>query len=124
MNYVLSSTIQLAIYETYMDLKKKKQSKQDFKYNENRYVVEAALIGGFLSGILMNSFECVMYLRMADQDSNNSLVEIYRDQGSKLFTKGLGTRIVMTQGYSLMYFNLLFYLGKIFNCDLLEDADE
>ena len=124
MNYVLSSTIQLEIYETYMDLKKKKQSKQDFKYNENRYVVEAALIGGFLSGILMNSFECVMYLRMADQDSNNSLVEIYRDQGSKLFTKGLGTRIVMTQGYSLMYFNLLFYLGKIFNCDLLEDADE
>ena len=26
-NYVLSSTIQLAIYETYMDLKKRKQSK-------------------------------------------------------------------------------------------------
>jgi hypothetical protein len=73
-NYVLSSTIQLVIYETYMDLKKKKQSKEEFKYNENRYVVEAALIGGFLSGVLMNSFECVMYLRMADQDSNKSMV--------------------------------------------------
>ena len=49
-----------------MDLKKKKWGIKEFKANENRYVVEAALIGGFLSGVLMNSFECIVYLRIAD----------------------------------------------------------
>ena len=51
-------------------------------------------------------------------------MDIYKEQGRSLFTKGLGTRIIMTQGYSLMYFNLLFYLGKVFDCDLLDEMDD
>lgn len=94
-NYVMSYSIQMVIYETYMDIKKKKGLKE-FRENENRYVVEAALMGGALSGILMNSFECIVYLRMAEQESHKSILEIYKEQGSKLFTKGLGTRIIMT----------------------------
>lgn len=73
-----------------------------FKDNENRYVIEAALIGGALSGLMMNSFECVMYLRMADMESQKSLIQIYREQGFSLLTKGLQTRIIMSQGYCLM----------------------
>jgi hypothetical protein len=34
------------------------------------------------------------------------------------------TRIVMTQGYALMQFNLLHHLGKLFNCDLLDHLDD
>jgi hypothetical protein len=70
----------------------------------------------------MNSFECCMYLRIAGSDK--SISDIYKEQGRKLFTKGLGSRVVMTCGYSLMYFNLLYYLGKAFNCDLLDEMDE
>ena len=114
----------MVIYETYMDLKKKKDGLKVYRENQGRYVVEAALMGGALSGILMNSFECIVYLRMAEQESHKTILEIYQEQGSKLFTKGLGTRIIMTQGYSLLYFNLLFYLGKIFNCDLNDEIDE
>lgn len=95
-NYVGSYSIQLVFYETYMDLKKRKWGMESFKQNENRYVVEAALIGGALSGIMMNSFECVMYLRMADMESQKSLLQIYREQGFSLFTKGLQTRIIMS----------------------------
>ena len=56
----------MVFYETYMDLKKKRMGLKLFKENEGRYVVEAALIGGALSGILMNSFECIVILRMAE----------------------------------------------------------
>ena len=56
----------MVIYETYMDLKKKKDGLRVFKERESRYVVEAALMGGALSGLLMNSFECIVYLRMAE----------------------------------------------------------
>ena len=87
-------------------------------------MIEAALIGGLISGCLMNSFECIVYLRLADQDSQKTIFDIYREQGRKLFTKGLGTRILMTQCYSLMYFNMLFYLGKAFDCDLLDEMDD
>eukprot|EP00356_Strombidium_inclinatum_P008673 CAMPEP_0170506398 /NCGR_PEP_ID=MMETSP0208-20121228/54741_1 /TAXON_ID=197538 /ORGANISM="Strombidium inclinatum, Strain S3" /LENGTH=64 /DNA_ID=CAMNT_0010787889 /DNA_START=1023 /DNA_END=1217 /DNA_ORIENTATION=+ len=64
----MSNTIQMVIYETYMDLKKRKWGNEVFKQNENRYVVEAALLGGAFSGTLMNSYECIMYRRMAQQD--------------------------------------------------------
>lgn len=64
----------MVIYETYMDMKKAKWGLQEYKKNENRYVVEAALLGGFLSGLLMNSFECIVILRMADQESNKSIM--------------------------------------------------
>ena len=123
-NYVLSYSILMVIYETYMDLKKAKHGLEKFKRNENRYVVEAALLGGFLSGLLMNSFECIVVLRMADQEANKSIIEIYKEQGRKLFTKGLGTRIIMTQGYTLLHFNMLFHLGRMFDCDLLDKKDE
>ena len=114
----------MVIYETYIDLKKKKDGLKKFKENESRYVVEAAVMGGALSAVLMNSFECIVYLRMAEQESHKTILEIYKEQGSKLFTKGLGIRIIMTQGYSLLYFNLLFYLGKIFDCDLNDELDD
>ena len=55
----------MVIYETYMDLMKRRNGRDLFKKNENRHVVEAALLGGALSGLLMNSFECIVYLRIA-----------------------------------------------------------
>lgn len=73
-NYVLSYSIQMVIYETYMDLKKAKYGLENFKKKENRYVIEAALLGGFLSGLLMNSFECIVVLRMADQEANKTIL--------------------------------------------------
>ena len=56
----------MVIYETYMDLKKRKWGNESFKKYENRYVVEAALLGGLISGCLMNSFECIVYLRICE----------------------------------------------------------
>eukprot|EP00355_Strombidium_rassoulzadegani_P010708 CAMPEP_0168621744 /NCGR_PEP_ID=MMETSP0449_2-20121227/7870_1 /TAXON_ID=1082188 /ORGANISM="Strombidium rassoulzadegani, Strain ras09" /LENGTH=249 /DNA_ID=CAMNT_0008662909 /DNA_START=574 /DNA_END=1319 /DNA_ORIENTATION=+ len=123
-NFVLSNTIQLVIYETYMDLKKKKVGNREFKLNEGRYVIEAALLGGFITGSLLNSFECVMYMKMAEQVKGKTLLQIYKDSGTQMLTKGVGTRILMTQGYSLLYFNLLYYLGLAFDCDLLDEMDD
>ena len=76
-NYVMSFTIQMSIYETYMDLKKRKWGIESFKQHENRYVIEASLLGGAFSGILMNSFECIVYLRISEQQKNKSILEIY-----------------------------------------------
>ena len=70
----------MVFYETYMDLKKRKYGLKSFKENENRYVIEAALIGGLISGCLMNSFECIVYLRLADQESQKTIFDIYREQ--------------------------------------------
>lgn len=84
-----------------MDLKKRKWGKEEFDKNERRYVIEASLLGGTMAGCMMNSFECIMYMRMADIDKNKSIMEIYREQGHKLFTKGLATRVVMTCLYSV-----------------------
>ena len=71
-NYVSTYGIQLIIYETYMDLKKRKWGNDSFKKHENRYVIEAALLGGLISGVLMNSFECIVYLRICDSSQNSS----------------------------------------------------
>jgi hypothetical protein len=78
-NYVGSYSIQLVFYESYMDVKKRKWGLAEFHRNENRYVIEAALLGGAISGILMNSFECVMYLRMADMEKTKTILDIYRE---------------------------------------------
>ena len=123
-NYVMSNTIQYVIYESYMDLKKRKWGNEVFRKHENRYVIEAALIGGLFSGTLMNSFECVMYIRMAEQENSKNFIQIYKERGTQLITKGLGTRITMTCFYSLLQFNTLYYLGKAFNCDLLDEIDD
>lgn len=101
-NYVFSNNIQIVIYETYMDLKKRKWGIEEFHKNENRYVIEAALIGGVLAGTMMNSFECIMYLKMAELESKKSILQIYRERGLTLFTKGLQTRIMMSSGYAMI----------------------
>lgn len=65
-NYVVSYGIQMVFYETYMDLKKRKYGMKAFKEKENRYVIEAAILGGLMTGVIMNSFECIVYLRIAE----------------------------------------------------------
>jgi hypothetical protein len=62
-----------------MDLKKKKHGAEKYKQHENWYVIEAALLGGFVTGLLMNSFECIVILRMADHESEKSVWQIYKD---------------------------------------------
>ena len=65
----------MVIYETYMDLKKKRHGNESFKEHEWHYVLEAAMLGGALSGCLMNSFECIMYLKMSG--SKKSVSQLY-----------------------------------------------
>jgi hypothetical protein len=72
-NYVLTNTFQMVIYETYMDIKKKKYGNQSFKEHESRYVIEAAMVGGFFSGMIMNSFECIMYMKMAKAEGGKNI---------------------------------------------------
>lgn len=84
-----------------MDMKKRKWGKEEFAKNESRYVIEASVLGGMIAGCLMNSFECVMYMRMADMEKNKSVRDIYKEHGLKLFTKGLFTRVTMTCLYSV-----------------------
>jgi len=59
-------TVTMMTYETFMDLMRKRDGLTKFKQNENRYVIQAAMLGGLLSGLLMNSFECIVYLRIAE----------------------------------------------------------
>lgn len=120
-NYIGSYTFTFVIYETYMDMKKRKLGNQVFKENESRFVIEASLLAGVFSGTLMNSYECLMYMRMAEVQK--SAKQIFKEQGHKLFTKGLGTRIIMTSGYTLTQFTILYYLGKVFDCDLIDEMD-
>ena len=107
-----------------MDIKKKKWGEKVFNENSNRYVVESALLGGACSAIIMNSFECIMYIRMAEQGPHKSILTLYKTHGWSLLTKGLTTRIIMSQGYALLQLNCLFYIGKFFNCDLLDEVDD
>lgn len=65
----MTYSLQISIYETYFDLKKKQLGLNKFKENENRYVVEAALLGGIFSGCIMNSFECLTFIKMTDKDA-------------------------------------------------------
>jgi hypothetical protein len=107
-----------------MDIKKRKWGEEEFHKNEKRYVIEAALIGGVFAGMLMNSFECIMYLKMAELESSKSILQIYKERGLSLFTKGLQTRIMMSSGYAMIQLNTLYYIGKLFNVDLLDELDE
>lgn len=95
----------------------------EFKRREGWLVVQAACLSGIILSTLMNSLECFMYARMAEPEGKLTMKEVFNKHGISLFTKGLETRIVMTSGYSIMIFNCLYYLGKVFNCDILSDHE-
>lgn len=48
-------------------------------------------------------------------------MKMIRKEGTSLMTKGLLARVAYNGGQSVLFFNLVLYVGKIYNVELSED---
>ena len=63
-----------------------------------------------------NSLEAITVAKQTNPDT--VIRKLIQEQGMSLFTKGLMARISYNAGQSVVFFNLVLYIGKLYNVEL------
>lgn len=50
-------------------------------------------------------------------------MEILKEEGFKIVTKGLGAKLMMTSFSSILFFMSMNHIGKLFNTNLSEEKE-
>ena len=108
--------MQFSIYEKIIDYKKKQMGMDAFRENELLINCRAGFVAGSLAAGITNSFESITVAKQTNPKTN--IFEMIKQDGTKLLTRGLLSRIVYNGGQSFVFFNLLLLIGKIFNVEL------
>mmetsp|Transcript_33675 Transcript_33675/g.24703 ORF Transcript_33675/g.24703 Transcript_33675/m.24703 type:complete len:180 (-) Transcript_33675:34-573(-) len=120
--YLCQYTIQMTVYEMTIDYFKHKLGLQEFNNRENISIIQASLISGAFASVLLNFLEVIVIRKQAETGEN--VRDIFRTQGFKIFTKGLGAKVILTCGYSTIFFMSMNRFGKLFGVNLTEDKEE
>ena len=51
-------------------------------------------------------------------------MDMFREEGFKMMTKGLTAKLLLTGGYSVIFFMSMNHIGKFFNTNLCEEKEE
>lgn len=108
--------MQFSIYEKILDHKKKQMGMEKFRESELKINCFAGFVAGSVAAAITNSFESITVAKQTDPKTN--IFEMIKQDGTKLLTRGLGSRVVYNGGQSFVFFNLLMVMGKIFNVEL------
>ena len=68
---------------------------------------------------MTNGLEAVTVAKQTNPETK--IMEMIREDGLKLLTRGLPARVVYNGGQSLVFFNLVLYIGKLFDVELSDD---
>ena len=111
--------MQMTVYELYIDNMKKKLGIEKFMENESLNIIEASVLSGVSASLATNSLEVVVIRQQAE--SGETIVEIFQKEGLKIFTKGLTAKLLLSSGYSVIFFLSMNNFGKLFNTSLSEE---
>lgn len=76
LTYMGQYSIQMVLYEMYLDLKKKSMGLKTYKENENRSVVEASVVSSVFTSVFTNALEVVVIRKQAE--SGESTMQIFK----------------------------------------------
>ena len=92
-----------------------------FHEHENYYVIRASIISGIIAGFLTNPLEVIVVRKQTQ--SGQSVMQIFKQEGVNLFTKGLQAKLMFTTLQSIVLFMSMNHVGKLFNTNLSEEKD-
>lgn len=69
-----------------------------------------------MAAALTNSLEAVTVAKQTNPQTN--VLKMIKEDGTKLFTRGLSSRVLYNGGQSLVFFSILLQIGKLYNCEL------
>ncbi len=84
-------------------------------------VLEASFISSFTTVALLNSLDVIVVRRQSG--SKQSIAEMFREEGPKIFTKGIGALWIQVTLSSMIFFVTMDRIGKVFNTTLSEDFE-
>eukprot|EP00347_Sterkiella_histriomuscorum_P010096 403338693 len=116
--YCMCVSIQFTIYEYIMKFYKI-QYGDNFKDHEFRINMIASFLGGAIGSGLTNSFDVITINKQANPETN--IKELIKKERFGLLTKGLLARVYYNSMQSIVFFNLVMYIGKIYNVELSDD---
>ena len=79
----------------------------------------ASFLAGAIGSAVTNCFDVLTVNKQASPEI--SLVQLIKKEKLNLLTKGLAARVALNSFHSIVFFNLIMYIGKIYNVELSED---
>lgn len=79
----------------------------------------ASLLGGAIGSALTNCFEVLTINKQASSEYN--LWQVIKNENVSLLSKGIAARVTYNSMHSIMFFHLIFVMGKIYNVELSEE---
>ena len=116
--YCLCVSIQFTIFESMMAHFKRRYG-TDFEKKEVTLNMTAAFLGGAVGSGLTNAFDVLTINKQTDPKVQ--LIEIARREGVNLLTKGLLARVYYNSMQSIVFFQLVLHIGKVYDVELSDD---
>lgn len=91
----------------------------DFEKKEVTLNMTAAFLGGAVGSGLTNAFDVLTINKQTDPKVQ--LMEIARREGVNLLTKGLLARVYYNSMQSIVFFQLVLHIGKVYDVELSDD---
>ena len=79
----------------------------------------SAFLGGALGSGLTNAFDVITINKQTNP--NLRIMDLVKEERLKLLTKGLFARVYYNSMQSIVFFNLVVYIGKIYDVELSDD---
>lgn len=79
----------------------------------------ASFLGGAVGSGLTNSFDVLTINKQADPKIK--LIELIKKERYNLLTKGLLARVYYNSMQSMVFFNLVLLIGKLYDVELSDD---
>jgi hypothetical protein len=92
---------------------------EEYMKHEFRSNVISSFAAGAIASALTNSFEVVTINKQADPRTN--IYKLIKQERFKLYTKGLFARVSYNSLQSVVFFNILMQIGKIYDVELSDE---
>lgn len=113
LNCSISYTLSMTIYELITMQQKLKLGNEKYQANEVLNVLQASLCSGLVTALLTNSMEVIVIRRQ--DESTESIIDMFKNERGKMFTKGLGVRMLNSGIYSCFFYLLINRFGRLFD---------
>ena len=79
------------------------------------------MASGILGSLLTNCFEVIVIRQQAE--SGETVMQIFRQEGYSLLTKGLSAKLLLSSFHSVLFFVSITEIGKLFNVNIFDDKE-
>jgi hypothetical protein len=105
--------LQFSIYEKLIDMEKKRIGIEHFQDTELRVNCIAGFAAGSIAAALTNGLEAVTVAKQTNPQMN--VLKMIKEDGTKLLTRGLTSRVLYNGGQSFVFFSILLQIGKLYS---------